>query len=114
VIDDDSSRTQRFVICGTNPGTHYDGRQDHSAELAIVRAGLAALGVKEVFFADLGDDGYILAAEPTQAIERREILADGVYSFTPQSEVELGRLLKALSDLAWHAWEQAVARPRLA
>jgi hypothetical protein len=110
VIRDDQSRRERFVICGMNPGTDDGFPHSHAAEVAVVRAELPALGVEEVFFADLSSNGYVLVVEATQPTRKTETIADDVWTYTPESEVELGRLLKAMSELTWRAWEEVEAR----
>jgi hypothetical protein len=75
--------------------------------VAIIRAGLSDLGVEELFFSDLDHQGYVLVVQPTEPIEMSEVLAEGCWTFTPEGELELGLLLKGLSELTWRAWDEA-------
>jgi hypothetical protein len=109
IVRDETSPKTQLLICATNPGTHNDDfHRTHSRELAIIRSELPSFGVEEVFFADLHDEGYILVVEPIEPIEKSEILGDGCWTYTPEGEVELGRLLRGLGELAWRAWEEVV------
>jgi hypothetical protein len=114
VLKDELSRGLLILICGTNPGTSYSGGgPNHSRELAIIRAELPNFGVEELLFADLATEGYVLVVRPTDPMEKAKTLAEGCWTFTPGSEMKLGRLLKGLTELAWRAWEEAVL-PQLA
>jgi len=106
VAHNDKSRHVQIMLCGTNPGTDTMGPIKHARELAMIRAELPRLGVEEVFFADFDYQGYVLVVEPTEPLEKSETIADGCWTFTPGSDIKLGRLLKELSALTWRGWEE--------
>jgi hypothetical protein len=113
VISENGPRTDRppreqILVCGTDPGTDRDpGLASRARELAIIRAELPKLGVEELFFSELYTYGFVLIVKPIEPIAMSETLAEGVWTYSPRSEVALGRLLKGLNELVWRAWEEA-------
>jgi hypothetical protein len=110
VIHDPRSQDEQILICAMDPGTDRPGFDyGHSRELEAVRAELPSFGVEEILFAELDKFGYVLVVRPTRRIAKSESYAEGCWTYTPTGEVELGRLLRGLTDLAWRAWEQGIA-----
>jgi hypothetical protein len=111
LLYDSSSPWQQFLICGTNPGTVDAGPYDSGfSELAFIRAELPNFGMQEVMSAELIEEGFFIIVGKNEPILKFEDLAEGCWTYSKESEVELGRLLKGLSDLAWRAWEARAAQ----
>jgi hypothetical protein len=93
---------QKVAVYGNEMGE--PGTFKYEAELKILRAGLASVGVSEIGAYVSWSNGYLLVVAPLDPWETMLREGDDCYCLSEEGRIRRNLHLKQLTDLAWQAW----------